>query len=143
MSTLVFGEIFAQEPSNKCPKWGTPIHVSVHGIRNGVGTVKAVLYGPHSEDFLVKGRKADKEREPAEAGTMVLCMAAPEVGKYAIVVYHDENNNHKFDRNWIGFPIEGFGVSNDPSLFLAPPSFEEAAFEVTGALTRVEVEMKY
>ena len=43
----------------------------------------------------------------------------------------------------LDFPIEGFGVSNDPTLFLAPPSFEEAAFEVNGDLTNVEVEIKY
>jgi len=140
---MVPSGILAQKPSNKCPSWGTPIHVFIHGIRNDGGTVKAVLYGPCPEDFLVKGKKADKEREPAEEGNMVLCVAAPEVGHYAVVVYHDENDNHKFDRNWIGWPTEGFGVSNNPSLFLAPPSFEEAAFEVNGEITSVEVEMKY
>lgn len=132
-----------QEPANTCPSWGTPIHVHVYGIRNAHGTVKAVLYGPDPSTFLVKGKKADKEREPAEEGSMTLCVVAPTVGKYAVVVYHDENDNHKFDRNWIGFPIEGFGVSNDPTLFLAPPSFEESAFEVNGALTHVDVEVKY
>jgi len=133
----------SQEPANTCPSWGAPIHVHVHGIRNAHGTVKAVLYGPEPETFLVKGKKADREREPAEEGSMTLCVAAQEIGQYAVVVYHDENDNHKFDRNWIGLPIEGFGVSNDPTLFLAPPSFEEAAFEVNGELTNVEVEIKY
>ncbi len=132
-----------QEPSNRCPSWGMPIHVHVHGVRNSEGTVKAVLYGPEPETFLVKGKKVDKEREPAEAGAMTLCVAARQKGKYAVVVYHDENDNHKFDRNWIGLPIEGFGVSNDPTLFLAPPSFEEAAFELDDELTHVDVEMKY
>lgn len=132
-----------QAPTNTCPSRGTPIHVHVHGIRNSQGTVKAVLYGPDPNTFLVKGKKADKEREPAEEGSMTLCVAAPEVGSYAVVVYHDENDNHKFDRNWFGLPIEGFGVSNDPTLFLAPPSFEESSFEVNGDLTHVEVEVKY
>lgn len=133
----------SQEPANTCPSWGAPIHVHVHGIRNAHGTVKASLYGPDPNTFLVKGKKADKEREPAEEGSMTLCMAAPEMGRYAVVVYHDENDNHKFDRNWVGLPIEGFGVSNDPTLYLAPPSFEEAAFEVNGDLTNVDVEIKY
>ncbi len=136
------GEV-TQAPSNDCPSWGSLIHVHIHGIRNDQGMVKAVLYGPNPQDFLVKGKKADKEREPAEEGSMTLCVAARKHGQYAMVVYHDENDNHKFDRNWIGLPTEGFGVSNDPTLFLAPPSFEEAAFEVNGDLTHVEVEMKY
>ena len=132
-----------QQPTNNCPSWGTPIHVHVHGIRNAHGTIKAVLYGPDPNTFLVKGKKADKEREPAEEGSLTLCVAAREKGHYAVVVYHDENDNHKFDRNWFGFPIEGFGVSNDPTLFLAQPSFEESAFEVNGDITHVEVEVKY
>jgi len=133
----------SQEPANTCPSWGTPIHVHVHGIRNAQGTVKVVLYGPNPKDFLVKGKKTDREREPAEEGSMTLCVAAPDKGRYAVVVYHDENDNHKFDRNWVGLPTEGFGVSNNPTLFLAPPSFEESAFEVNGDLTNVEVEIKY
>jgi uncharacterized protein (DUF2141 family) len=132
-----------QEPSNTCPSLGTSIHVHIHGIRNAQGTVKAVLYGPGPETFLVKGKKTDKEREPAEEGSMTLCVAAPDKGRYAVVVYHDENDNHKFDRNWIGLPTEGFGVSNNPTLFLAPPNFEESAFEVNGELMNIEVEVKY
>ena len=131
------------EPVNRCPSWGTPIHVHVKGIRNAQGTMKVVLYGPDSSTFLVKGKKADKEREPAEEGAMTLCVAAREKGQYAVVVYHDENDNHKFDRNWIGLPTEGFGVSKDPTLFLAPPSFDEAAFDVNGELTHVEVTIQY
>jgi len=132
-----------QQPASTCPSRGIPIHVHIHGIRNAHGTVKVVLYGPNPQDFLVKGKKVDKEREPAQEGSMTLCVAAPQKGRYAVVVYHDENDNKKFDRNWIGLPTEGFGVSNDPSLFLAQPSFDESSFEVNGALTAIEVEMKY
>ena len=135
--------VVPQEPVNRCPSWGTPIHVHLSGIRNAHGTVKAVLYGPDPETFLVKGKKADKEREPAEEDSMTLCLAARENGLYAVAVYHDENDNHKFDRNWIGLPTEGFGVSNDPTFYLAPPSFEESAFEVTGQITHVGVEIQY
>jgi len=137
-----FGEVL-QAPSNTCPSEGKPIHVHVRGIRSAAGTVKAVLYGPDPKSFLVKGEKADKEREPAQEGSMTLCVAAPIEGKYAVVVYHDENDNHKFDRNWIGLPTEGFGVSNNPSLFLAAPKFEESSFEVNGEVTHVDVDMKY
>ena len=133
----------AQEPTNTCPSWGTPIHVHISGIRNAQGTVKAVLYGPDPQTFLVKGKKADKEREPAQQGTMTLCVAARQKGHYAVAVYHDENDNHKFDRNLIGLPTEGFGFSNDPAFYLAPPSFEESAFEVKGDLIHVEINVNY
>lgn len=137
-----FGEEL-QLPVNTCPSEGKPIHIHVHGIKSAAGSLKAVLYGPDPESFLVKGARADKEREPAQKGSMTLCLAAPMEGKYAVVVYHDENDNHKFDRNLIGLPTEGFGVSKNPSLFLAAPNFEESSFEVNGAVTHVDVDMKY
>ena len=68
----------SQEPANTCPSWGAPIHVHVHGIRNAHGTVKASLYGPDPNTFLVKGKKADKcgiglidwkEKTPREANS--------------------------------------------------------------------------
>lgn len=132
-----------QPPLNRCPDNGKAIHVHIHGVRNDHGTVKAVLYGPDPGDFLIKGKKTDKERERAQAGQMTLCVAAPDIGAYAVVVYHDENDNHKFDRNWIGLPSEGFGVSNNPTLFLAAPSFDEASFNVDGLLTHIDVDVKY
>lgn len=137
-----FGEEL-QLPVNTCPSEGKPIHIHVHGIKNAAGSLKAVLYGPDPKSFLVKGARADKEREPAKKGSLTLCLAAPMEGKYAVVVYHDENDNHKFDRNLIGLPTEGFGVSNNPSLFLAAPNFEESSFEVNGEVTHVDVDMKY
>ena len=137
-----FGEGL-QLPVNTCPSEGKPIHIHVHGIKSAAGSLKAVLYGPDPESFLVKGARADKEREPAQKGSMTMCLAAPMDGKYAVVVYHDENDNHKFDRNLIGLPTEGFGVSKNPSLFLAAPNFEESSFEVNGEVTHVDVDMKY
>ena len=47
-----------QEPANRCPSWGSPIHVHIHGIRKAQGTVKAVLYGPDPKTFLVKGKNS-------------------------------------------------------------------------------------
>ena len=49
-------------------------------------------------------------------------------GPYAVAVYHDENANIKFDKNWIGIPTEGFGFSNNPRTFLGPPTPKDAAF---------------
>lgn len=146
--TLVLGAVaslgdLSQVPTNRCPSEGKPIHVHVHGIKNAKGAVKAVLYGPDPESFLVKGAKADKEREPAREGSLTLCVAAPKEGKYAVVVYHDENDDRQFNRNWIGLPTEGFGVSNNPSQFLGAPNFEESSFEVGGEVTHVDVDMKY
>ncbi|HSF08702.1 MAG TPA: hypothetical protein VLA60_04770, partial [Nitrospirales bacterium] len=49
-----FGEEL-QLPVNTCPSEGKPIHIHVHGIKSAAGSLKAVLYGPDPESFLVKG----------------------------------------------------------------------------------------
>ena len=50
------------------------------------------------------------------------------VGKYAVSVYHDENNNHKLDRG-LFMPKEGVGLSNFHKFSLFNfPSFKKAAF---------------
>lgn len=48
-------------------------------------------------------------------------------GEYALVVYHDENDNLDMDRSFIGIPTEPLGFSNNyrPK---GPPSYTRAAF---------------
>ena len=48
-------------------------------------------------------------------------------GEYALMVYHDENNNEQIDKNFIGIPKEPLGFSNryEPK---GPPSYSRAAF---------------
>ena len=48
-------------------------------------------------------------------------------GRYALLVYYDENGNDRIDRNFIGIPKEPLGFSNryQPK---GPPSYSRAAF---------------
>ena len=48
-------------------------------------------------------------------------------GEYALLVYFDENDNNKIDKNFIGIPKEPLGFSNSyqPK---GPPSYSRAAF---------------
>ena len=50
--------------------------------------------------------------------------------RYAIAVYHDENDNDEFDQGFLGIPLEDYAFSNNATVFLGPPSFADAAFEV-------------
>jgi outer membrane protein len=48
-------------------------------------------------------------------------------GEYALLVFYDENNNDRLDKNFIGIPSEPLGFSNqyEPK---GPPSYQRAAF---------------
>ncbi len=53
-------------------------------------------------------------------------------GKYSVRVFHDENNNKKIDKNFVGIPTESWGLSNNVKAILGPPNFEDSLFELNG-----------
>ena len=62
-------------------------------------------------------------------------------GEYALLVFFDENNNGRLDKNFIGIPNEplGFGNQYQPK---GPPSFQRAAFTLKkGESRNVDVEL--
>jgi len=126
-----------------CEQGANSVLVQVQGVRSSKGVLVAVLYGDKPDEFLKKGARVGRERVPAQPGSVTLCLEAPRPGVYAVVVFHDENENGKFDRSWNGLPSEGFGVSNNPRAFLRAPTHSEAAFEVGAGQTVVKIELRY
>lgn len=56
--------------------------------------------------------------------------------KYAVAVLEDLNGNGGMDKTMIGMPKEPWGVSNNaPMHAFGPPTFEEAAFQLTNNKT--------
>jgi uncharacterized protein (DUF2141 family) len=54
-------------------------------------------------------------------------------GRYAVIAFHDENDNAKLDRGVFGLPSEPYGFSNNARGFLGAPSFDAAAVAVDDA----------
>ena len=121
------------------------IVVRISNLRNGSGNVVAELYPADDPANFLKGRaRIERAFQPAVAeGTVDVCLTPPEPGIYAVAVYHDENANVKFDKNWIGLPSEGYGISNNPTVLLRAPIFDEAKFEALEGATVVPVEIRY
>ena len=131
------------EAPRPCEQAANSVLVQVQGVRNSKGVLAAVLYGDKPDEFLKKGARVGRERVPARPGSVTLCLEVPRPGVYAVVVFHDENENGKFDRSWNGLPSEGFGVSNNPRAFLRAPTHSEAAFEVGAGQTVLKIELRY
>ncbi len=49
-------------------------------------------------------------------------------GRYAIAVIHDQNNDGKLNKNFVGIPVEGYGFSNNAMGKCGPPTFTDASF---------------
>lgn len=78
--------------------------------------------------------------QPVTGTTYVLEFADLPPGRYAVGVVHDENGNHEVDANWMGYPKEGFGFTNNAKpRWNGPPRFESAAFVVKPGESRLEV----
>ena len=126
-----------------CSANSIPIWITIEKVRNSRGTIKAELYGSKAKKTLAKGQKLARKRVKALQGETRLCLDAPAHGKYSIVVYHDENNNRKFDRNFIGIPKEGFGFSNNPAIHFGLPDQDEILFTVEDAKTNLSISVIY
>lgn len=136
------GTALADTPS-LCTREAGNITLRVSGVQSSSGLITAVLYGDNPDDFLVRGRRLQRVRVPATGGTTELCMSVEEPGTYAIGLYHDENGNRRFDKNWVGIPAEGFGFSLNPGIGLGPPDLIEAAFEAGQQGVVLDIEMNY
>lgn len=51
---------------------------------------------------------------------------------YAVTLFHDENKNGKFDSNMIGYPLEGYGFSNNVVPRFKAPSYNDCKFQYDG-----------
>ncbi|NJM21996.1 MAG: DUF2141 domain-containing protein [Richelia sp. SM1_7_0] len=107
--------------------------VTINGIQNQKGQICLKIYEnesgfPLSDNSVVKnqctkitGNSLKKEFTDLKKGT------------YAVAVIDDQNDDTKLDRDFLGIPEEGFGISNNPtvSIKLELPSLKQASFSLS------------
>jgi uncharacterized protein (DUF2141 family) len=122
---------------------GVTVTVKVTDIRNAKGVVRACMTSdskkfPRCRDDSVSYKAVVKS---AETVTLVFKDVKP--GHYAIALLHDENENGKSDRMLGMMPKEGYGFSRDAPVKMAPPKFEQAAFDVGEEAQSQTIKMRY
>ncbi|MEZ5896145.1 MAG: DUF2141 domain-containing protein [Parvularculaceae bacterium] len=118
------------------------VRVTVSNVKQSAGLMTAELFRNEPENFLKKAGREFRVRYAALAPVTQFCVHAPAAGEFAIVVYHDENANRKFDKNGLGIPKEPFGISNDPAIKFGPPPIDKALFEVASTGASVEIRLR-
>lgn len=116
--------------------------LTIGNVRNDQGLLIASLYKDDEENFMKKAARLDRMRTEAQKGVNTLCLRAPGPGRYAAVVFHDEDRSGKIGQGFLGIPKEGFGFSGNPTLF-GKPGFTDAAFKMNGAPREFEIELTY
>lgn len=118
------------------------IIVKVINIRSNQGNIRSQLYDdpnyfPTKTDGALKktlGKITNNES--------ILIFDGLKYGEYAITVHHDEDLDGWMNKNILGLPAEGWGISKNPILIFSLPSFDEAKIKLNSAITRVTIEMK-
>jgi uncharacterized protein (DUF2141 family) len=140
-------------PLSPAAQAGT-FRVTVDGVRSGNGTIMIGLYDT-SDGFLAAikhsteiGLLTDKGRVVgaalrAVAGSQSIVFTQLKPGRYAIIVFHDENDNGLLDENAWSVPTEGYGFSNNAEGFLGSPSFDAAGVVLDGAEDCVAISLIY
>jgi len=105
--------------------------VEVNGLQNSKGIVQFALYnkdGTIPDEDYKKCCKILKEK--IQNGSSKVIFSNLPIGKYAVNILHDENENGEIDKGFI-LPIEGVGFSNYQSIGLTNrPNFLKASFEL-------------
>ena len=110
-------------------------------VRSEKGSVFCNIFSS-SDGFPSKDAKAVARTSAKISKGKAFCKF-PDIaaGDYAVVTYHDEDNNGKLNKNFLGIPSEGLGVSNDePS---RPPKFDKAKFHYDGGKKNIKINIKY
>lgn len=119
---IIFCSFQLQADKPKCQ-----LTITVQNISSVEGSIRAALYDCEG-NFLKTGQYTSSTiNESKEA---VLVFEGIEQGKYAVSIFHDENNNGELDTIVFGIPSEPYGFSNDASGSFGPPTFEDSRIEL-------------
>jgi uncharacterized protein (DUF2141 family) len=133
----------AATPAAQVTPAAAVLRVRAVNLRNSTGQVICTLFDTPSAFPSDSSRALRQVAVPIKDQAAVCEFAGIPPGTYALVMFHDENSNGKFDRNWFGLPKEGYAFSNNVRPVFAPPSFKAAAFYYPGGDVWLTVVMRY
>lgn len=116
------------------------LKVVINDISNSGGNLMiAGFLGEKS--FKTKENAAFNKKIKVDEESLTFSIPGLKTGKYAIAVFHDENEDSNMNTNNLGIPLEGFGFSGDYSIF-SKPKFKNCSFELKND-TSIIINMHY
>jgi uncharacterized protein (DUF2141 family) len=118
------------------------IIVKITNIKNDKGIIRSQLFD-NPEDFPTHSDKAFKKTvgKIINNECTIMYENVP-FGEYAITVHHDEDLNGFMNKNFLGYPKEGYGISNNPTIILSLPTFDESKFVLNKEVLIITIKMK-
>lgn len=110
------------------------ITATVVNATSDAGKVGFALY--NKQNFMKQPLQAKNAK--IEGGKSKVVFENIPAGEYAIICYHDKNDNDKMDFSPNGMPAEDYGTSNNDMSF-GPPQFYNAKFTVADKDVSLEI----
>lgn len=131
ISSFLFMLLLSSYSNQSVETYSLTIHVDK--LKNSKGIVQFALY---NKDGSIPDEEFKKIYKILKAkiinGSSTIKFNNIPIGKYAVNIFHDENNNGKIDKGYI-LPIEGIGFSNYETIGLFNrPNFVKASFNIGG-----------
>jgi len=125
---------------------GPAVNVTVVGLKDRAGYLRAEVYPPHDGEFLqddnllvMAGKTFRRVETPlAQSGPVQICVRLPGPGTYSMSVLHDRDMNRKF-----GISSDGIGFPNNPKLGLSKPRAASASFLAGPGITDITLRLNY
>lgn len=118
------------------------ITIKVTDLRNHEGHLIFGIFRT-ADGFPTQSTKSvDWQVKDIDADTVIFTASLPP-GKYGASVLHDENGNGQMDKNAIGVPQEGYGVTNNPKPRFRAARFDESIFTLPPAGMTLTISVQY
>ena len=119
----------------------SPLTIEIFGLRHSGGVVRLSLCD-NSDCYRDEDGFVFSADIPALGDNISITTEPLPEGNYALIFYHDENDNRRFDVNFLGLPEEGFGFSRDAPILFGKPDFDEVSFRLTAGAS-IRAKMRY
>lgn len=117
--------------------------VHVRGIHNSNGVIRLLVFNGQEGWPDVRDKSFRHASLPANGSAVTFTLTNVPSGTYAISVLHDENENHKLDRDFFGRPKEGIGFGNNPKIGFTKPGWKESSVQVAASGAETTVDLRY
>jgi uncharacterized protein (DUF2141 family) len=117
------------------------VSATVSNFKNNKGICRACIFRD-ANSFNGKGTPLQCVQAAIQNNTAVFSFSVIPAGSYAVSVFHDANNNNKFDTNFLGIPSEGYGASLNKLPFASAPSFTENKFQLQNTPVQLKIRLR-
>ena len=115
--------------------------VFIENFESDEGNVRVHLYDYDTRQYFpaISDKAYRLVISPIKDNKAIVVFEGLPYGSYALTVHHDKNSNVKMDKNFLGMPAEGWGLSRNIIPILSLPTFEDCQFELKKEITNIRI----